>query len=238
MSDFTEIWVYLSSSPLLHLTLTLIAYQIGDWHYKRSGGLAILNPVLLAVAMLVAVLLITDTDYGTYFEGAKFVHFLLGPATVALAIPLYNQLEQVKRSLPALLSSLALGSATGALAAIGIAWALGAGPTVVASIAPKSVTVAIAMGVSAEIGGLPSLTAMLVLLTGITGAMFGPALLHLLCVRDSRAKGLALGAASHGIGTARAVQIDETAGAFSGIAMGLNGLLTAAMLPLIWRWLF
>lgn len=197
-----------------------------------------LNPVLLAVAMLVAVLLITDTDYGTFFEGAKFVHFLLGPATVALAIPLYNQLEQVKRSLPALLSSLALGSATGALAAIGIAWALGAGPTVVASIAPKSVTVAIAMGVSAEIGGLPSLTAMLVLLTGITGAMFGPALLHLLCVRDSRAKGLALGAASHGIGTARAVQIDETAGAFSGIAMGLNGLLTAAMLPLIWRWLF
>jgi len=238
MSDFTEIWVYLSSSPLLHLTLTLIAYQIGDWAYKRSGGLAALNPVLLAVAMLVAVLLITDTDYGTFFEGAKFVHFLLGPATVALAIPLYNQLEQVKRSLPALLSSLALGSATGALAAIGIAWALGAGPTVVASIAPKSVTVAIAMGVSAEIGGLPSLTAMLVLLTGITGAMFGPALLHLLCVRDSRAKGLALGAASHGIGTARAVQIDETAGAFSGIAMGLNGLLTAAMLPLIWRWLF
>ena len=104
MSDFTEIWVYLSSSPLLHLTLTLIAYQIGDWAYKRSGGLAILNPVLLAVAMLVAVLLITDTDYGTYFEGAKFVHFLLGPATVALAIPLYNQLEQVK----ALLARLAL----------------------------------------------------------------------------------------------------------------------------------
>jgi len=238
MSDFTEIWVYLSSSPLLHLTLTLIAYQIGDWAYKRSGGLAILNPVLLAVAMLVAVLLITDTDYGTYFEGAKFVHFLLGPATVALAIPLYNQLEQVKRSLPALLSSLALGSATGTLAAVGIAWALGAGPSVIASIAPKSVTVAIAMGVSAEIGGLPSLTAMLVLLTGITGAMLGPALLHFLCVRDSRAKGLALGAASHGIGTARAVQIDETAGAFSGIAMGLNGLLTAAILPLIWRWLF
>lgn len=238
MSEFTEIWVYLSSSPLLHLTLTLLAYQIGDWMYKRSGGLAVLNPVLLAVAMLVAVLLITGTDYGTFFEGAQFVHFLLGPATVALAIPLYNQLELVKRSLPALLSSLALGSATGALAAVGIAWALGAGPTVIASVAPKSVTVAIAMGVSAEIGGLPSLTAILVLLTGITGAMFGPALLHLLCVRDSRAKGLALGAASHGIGTARAVQIDETAGAFSGIAMGLNGLLTAAMLPLIWRSLF
>lgn len=238
MSEFTEIWVYLSSSPLLHLTLTLLAYQIGDWMYKRSGGLAVLNPVLLAVAMLVTVLLITGTDYGTFFEGAQFVHFLLGPATVALAIPLYNQLELVKRSLPALLSSLALGSATGALAAVGIAWALGAGPTVIASVAPKSVTVAIAMGVSAEIGGLPSLTAILVLLTGITGAMFGPALLHLLCVRDSRAKGLALGAASHGIGTARAVQIDETAGAFSGIAMGLNGLLTAAMLPLIWRSLF
>lgn len=238
MNDFTEIWVYLSSSPLLHLTLTLVAYQIGDWAYKHSGGLALFNPVLIAVAMLVAVLLITETDYGTFFEGAQFVHFLLGPATVALAIPLYNQLEQVKRSLPALLASLALGSATGALAAAGIAWALGAGPTVIASIAPKSVTAAIAMGVSAEIGGLPSLTAVLVLLTGITGAMFGPALLQLLCVRNSRAKGLALGAASHGIGTARAVQIDETAGAFSGIAMGLNGLLTAATLPLIWRWLF
>lgn len=238
MTEFTEIWVYLSSSPLLHLTLTLVAYQVGDWAYKRSGGLALFNPVLIAVAMLSAVLLVTETDYGTFFEGAQFVHFLLGPATVALAIPLYNQLEQVKRSLPALLASLALGSVTGAIAAAGIAWALGAGPEVIASIAPKSVTAAIAMGVSAEIGGLPSLTAVLVILTGVTGAMFGPALLRFLRVRDSRAQGLALGAASHGIGTARAVQIDETAGAFSGIAMGLNGLLTAAALPLLYRWLF
>jgi len=238
MSDFGDIWVYLSSSPLLHLTLTLMAYLIGARLYRRFNLHPLLNPVLIAVLILVAVLILTGTDYATYFEGAQFVHFLLGPATVALAIPLYNQIERVRRSALSLLSALVLGSLAAAASAAGIAWALGAGPEVIASIAPKSVTTPIAMGISEKLGGLPSLTAVLVILTGVLGATLGPMLLNLLRIKDWRARGLAIGVAGHGIGTARAIQVNEVAGAFSGLAMGLNALATAILLPLLWAWVF
>lgn len=238
MSDLGTIWVYLSSSPLLHLTLTLAAYLIGARLYRRFNLHPLLNPVLIAVLILVTVLVATDTDYATYFEGAQFVHFLLGPATVALAIPLYNQIERVRRSVVSLLSALVLGSLSAAGSAAAIAWALGASPQVVASIAPKSVTTPIAMGISEKLGGLPSLTAVLVILTGVLGATLGPILLNLLRIRDWRARGLAIGVGGHGIGTARAMQVNEVAGAFAGLAMGLNALATAILLPLLWAWLF
>jgi predicted murein hydrolase (TIGR00659 family) len=233
-----EIWVYLAASPLLHLTLTLIAYQIGSWIYGRGGMNPLLNPVLLAVCLLVGALLLTDTSYTDYFEGAKFVHFLLGPATVALAIPLYRQFERVKRSAPAILSSILAGSLTASFSAVALVWLLGGSWNTALSIAPKSVTAPVAMGVSEQLGGLPSLTAVMVILTGILGAMLGPPLLNLLRIRDWSARGLAMGTASHGIGTARALQVNEVAGAFAGLAMGLNALATSILLPLIWRLFF
>jgi predicted murein hydrolase (TIGR00659 family) len=237
-ASFRDIWAYLAASPLLALTLTLVAYQAGSWVYRRAGLNPLLNPVLLAVILILAVLLPTGTSYQTYFEGAQFVHFLLGPATVALAIPLYRQLDIVRRSAPAILASIIVGSLTAALSAMGLAWWLGGSKLTIISIAPKSVTAAVAMGISERLGGLPSLTAVLVVLTGILGASLGPPLLDLLRIRDWRARGLAIGTASHGIGTARALQENEAAGAFAGLAMGLNAVATAILLPIMWRLFF
>jgi predicted murein hydrolase (TIGR00659 family) len=236
--ELREIWVYLSASPLLALTLTLVAYQVGFWIYRRAGFNPLLNPVLIAVVLLVSLLLVTDTQYSVYFEGAQFVHFMLGPATVALALPLYRQLERVRRSSIAILASLLAGSLTAAISAVGIAALLGASKETLVSLAPKSVTAPVAMGISEQLGGLPSLTAVLVILTGITGAALGPLLLNLMGVKDMAARGLAIGTASHGIGTARALQVSELAGAFSGLAMGLNALATAILLPLVWKLFF
>ncbi len=232
MSDLQDIWVYLAASPLLGLTVTLLAYQGGLWLYERSRRHPLLNPVLLAVLALVALLHLTGTDYRTYFEGAQFVHFLLGPATVALAIPLYRQIHALRRSLAAVLVAIVCGSLTAAASAVGIAWALGASREVLLSLAPKSVTSPIAMGIAEQLGGVPSLTAVFVILTGITGAVLGTWTLNALRVRDWRARGLAVGVAAHGIGTARALQVNEVAGAFAGLAMGLNGVATAVLLPL------
>lgn len=234
-TSLQDIWVYLAASPLLALTLTLVAYQAGVWLHRKSGGNPLVNPVLIAVGSIVPLLAITDTDYGTYFEGAQFVHFLLGPATVALAIPLYRQVQQVRNSLLAICVAVVCGSMTAALSAVGIGWLLGASEQTVLSLAPKSATTPVAMGISEQLGGLPSLTAAAVILTGIIGAICGSELLKLFRVTDSRATGLAMGVASHGIGTARALQINEVAGAFSGLAMGLNALATAILIPVIFR---
>jgi predicted murein hydrolase (TIGR00659 family) len=233
-----QIWVYLAAKPLTGLTLTLIAYQAALWLHRKAGGAALLNPVLLAVCVLVGLLYVTGTDYPTYFGGAQFVHFLLGPATVALAVPLYRQFALVRRSALALGSALIIGSLTAAGSAVAIGWALGASKQTLLSLAPKSVTAPIAMGITETLGGLPSLTAVLVILTGILGATLATWILGLVRIRDQRAAGFAIGLASHGIGTARALQMNEVAGAFSGLAMGLNGLATAILLPLLYRLFF
>jgi len=228
-----DIWVYLSTSPLLWLTATLVAY-IAAWQlYRRFNFNPLLNPVAGAVVLLVALLWLTDTPYVAYFDGAQFVHFLLGPATVALAVPLYTHFGKVRRAALPMLAALLVGSMTAVVSAVGIALALGGSMQTVASLAPKSVTTPIAMGISEQIGGLPSLTAVLVILTGIVGAMSGGPLFDLFGIRDWRARGFAIGLAAHGIGTARAFQVSEVAGTFAGIAMGLNGLVTAILVPLL-----
>ena len=238
MSNLQETWVYLSASPLFHLTATLVAFQAATWVFEKSGRNPILNPVLISVLLVVALLTATQTDYATYFEGAQFVHFLLGPATVSLAIPLYRQLYRIRKSALAILVSLLSGSLVAILSAVGVAWVFGGSPEVLASIAPKSVTAPVAMAVAEQLGGLPSLTAVVVIVTGILGAMLGGAVLDLAQVKGWNARGLAMGTASHGIGTARALQLNETAGAFAGLAMGLNALATALLLPILWGLLF
>ncbi len=237
-SEFRDVWVYLSTSPLLHLTLTLAAYVAGEWLFEKSGQRPIFNPVLIAVVTLVALLAVTGTDYQTYFAGAQFVHFLLGPATVALAVPLYRQIHRIRGSVLAISVAILAGSATAVVTAVGLAWALGASRAILISLAPKSVTAPIAMGISEELGGLPSLTAVLVIVTGVLGAAFGTWVLRVVRIREAHAQGLALGVTSHGIGTARALQIGELAGAFAALAMGLNALATALILPLAGRWLW
>jgi predicted murein hydrolase (TIGR00659 family) len=238
MQDLRDTWVYLSANPLLHLTLTLVSFQIGNYLYQRGKLNPLLNPVLISVVLLVTILTLTETPYPSYFEGAQFVHFLLGPATVALAIPLYRQFEKVRRSALAILVSLLAGSITAAASAVAIGWLLGASKDALIAMAPKPVTAPVAMGITEQLGGLPSLTAVLVIITGIIGAMLGPKILNLLGIKDWAARGLAIGTASHGIGTARAMQVNETAGAFAGLAMGLNALATALLLPLVWGLVF
>jgi predicted murein hydrolase (TIGR00659 family) len=232
---FGDIWVYLSTTPLLWLTGTLAAYLLGVTLFERAGRNPVVQPVAVAVVILVVVLLVSGTDYETYFDGAQFVHFLLGPATVALAVPLFAQWKRVRRSVLPMAAALVAGSLTAVVSAVGIAMILGASRESVMSLAPKSVTTPIAMGIAEKIGGLPSLTAVLVILTGIIGAMTATPLLNLLGLKDFAARGFAIGVASHGIGTARAFQVSELAGAFAGIAMGLNALATAVIVPLLVR---
>ncbi|TCZ59729.1 LrgB family protein [Roseicella aquatilis] len=235
MSDLSEIWVYLARAPLAALTATLLAW-LGALRLQRAlGRHPLANPVLLAVALLAGGLLLSGIDYRAYFEGAQFVHFLLGPATVALAVPLYRQWHQVRRSALVAAVSIVSGGAFAVAAGTGLALGLGAAPEVTASLAPRSVTTPVAMGIAERIGGLPSLTAAVVICSGVVGAALGPAVLDLARVRDWRARGLAMGTAAHGVGTARALSVNATAGAFSGLAMGLNALATALLLPLLWR---
>lgn len=231
--EITEIWVYLAESPLLWLTVTLAAYVGAERLSVRLRRHPLANPVVVAATLIVALLAATGTPYGAYFDGAQFVHFLLGPATVALAVPLYRNLGIVRKSLLPMAAALFAGSLTAAASAVGIAWLLGAPPAVLASLAPKSATAPIAMELARNLGGIASLAAVLVILTGIIGAVVVTPLMNRLGIKDFAARGFAAGVASHGIGTARAFQVSELAGTFAGIAMGLNGALTS-LIVLVW----
>lgn len=230
--DLERLWVYLATSPLLWLVATLVAY-VGAVRLSQLGrGSALLNPVLMAASGLALLLWSTGTPYAVYFEGAQFVHFLLGPATVALAVPLYRQRHAIRQAALPVAAAVTLGSAVAAGAAVAVAWMLGASRELMLSLAPKSVTMPIAMGISEQIGGIPSLTAILVVLTGITGSMLGGAVLSALRVRDARARGVALGVTAHGIGTARAFTEGPATGAFASLGLGLSGLVTVILVPL------
>lgn len=235
--SFVQLWVYLSGEPLLWLSLTVAAYALADRLAAASGRHPLVNPVVVAVALVAVLLALTGTAYPVYFSGAQFVHFLLGPATVALAVPMVNNLGAVRRLILPMVAALLAGSVTAIVSAVGIAALLGAPRDVLASLAPKSVTAAVAMAISGGLGGEPALTAVLVIATGIVGAVVVTPLFDALGFRAREARGFAAGLASHGIGTARAFQVSETAGLFAGLAMALNAVLTALLAPLLVRWM-
>jgi predicted murein hydrolase (TIGR00659 family) len=232
MTELGEIWVYLAAEPLLWLTVTLGIFAAGTWINRKLGGHPLAHPVLLAMVALIGLLLVTGTSYDTYFEGAQFIHFLLGPATVALAIPLYDNLRQIREMLLPLLFACLLGVTVAVSSAVGIAWAAGASVQTLLSLAPKSVTTPIAMGIAEQVGGIPSLSAGIVLVTGAVGAVAARPLFRMAGIHDHRAQGFALGIAAHGFGTAHALTISLRAGAFAGLGLGMAGLLTAFVLPL------
>ncbi len=233
MTRVTDIWVYLAEKPLLWLTVTLAAYALADWLSARADRHPLANPVIIAAALVIVALKLSGTDFTSYFEGAQFVHFMLGPATVALAVPLVENLDRVRKAALPILLALFAGSATAIVSAVAVGWALGAPRDLLMSLAPKSVTTPIAMGLAEALGGIPTLTAVLVITTGVFGAMIVTPLMDALQCRDPAARGFAVGLAAHGIGTARAFQVNEVAGAFAGLAMGLNGLATALLMPLL-----
>ena len=235
MSDVASLWSYLSASPLLWLTATVLAYLASDAAARWLKNPPLANPVLMSVLLIAPVLWVTRTDYGTYFEGAQFIHFLLGPATVALAVPLWDNRETIRRSVAPILLALLAGSVVAAGSAILLAQAFGLPVEVILSLAPKSTTAPVALGISEAIGGVPTLTAVLVILTGITGAVMVTPMMNFLRIKDWRARGFAVGVAAHGIGTARAFQVNPVAGAYAGIGMALNAVLTSLIVPVLVR---
>ena len=213
--------------------MTLVAWEIASAVSRIARGHVLANPMLISIVLLAGLLLVTGTPYRAYFEGGQYVQFLLGPATVALAVPMHANLSRIRRSAPAIIPAILAGSLTAAVSAMLVARWMGASRTVVLSLAPKSVTTPIAMGIAEQIGGSPSLAAVFVLLTGLTVVVIGPAVLRMLHITDWRARGLAGGTAGHGLATARLLLVNETAGAFGGLAIGLNGIFTAILVPLL-----
>ena len=228
---------FLVQNPLFGITATLGAYEIGSWLQRRCGGSPLVNPVLISIVLIVAGLELAGISYDTYLRGDDLIRFLLGPATVALALPIYINASRIWGATLSIFAGVAVGATVACASAVGIAWLLGAPDDLLRSIAPKSVTTPIAIGITEQINGYPSLTSVLVISSGIIGAMLSGRLYDWIGVRDWEARGLATGIASHGIGTAQMLSINETAGAFAGLAIGLTGLFTAVFLPLATHWL-
>lgn len=221
--------------PLFGFGITLGAYQLALALFERTRWV-FLQPVLLSMTLVVGVLLLCGIDYAEYRQSVSMLSVFLGPATVALAVPLYAQIQRVRAMFWPIVIALVVGCLTAALSAMAVGKLFGASAATVLSLAPKSVTTPIAMGIAEQVGGLPSLTAVLVILTGILGAVGARYLFNALKVHDPAVRGFAIGIASHGIGTARAFQVSEQSGAFAALAMGLNGALTALLLPLVLPW--
>lgn len=228
-----EIWVYLSGSPLLALVLTLAAYQAGVLTYERFDRHPLANPVAIAVTLVAAAITLIDMPYARYFEGAQFVHFLLGTATVALAVPIHRGLGEMKGRFVPLVAALLAGGATSIVSAVGIARLLGANEVVVGGFYAKSVTAPIAMGVAERIHASPTLTAVFAVTTGILGAVLARFVLDAVGVKAWWQRGFAIGVAAHGIGTSRAFSVHPEAGTYASLAMGLHGIAGAVLLPLL-----
>ena len=232
-----EIWVYLSGSPLLALILTLSAYQAGVMIYERADRNPLANPVAIAIAIVAAVITVIDMPYAKYFEGAQFVHFLLGTATVALAVPIYKGLDALRGRIFPLLAALLAGGATSIVSAVGIAKLLGADAAIVGGFYAKSVTAPIAMGVAERINVSPTLTAVFAVTTGILGAVLVRFVLDAVGAKAWWQRGFAVGVAAHGIGTSRAFSVHPEAGTYASLGMGLHGVLGAVLIPLAVRWI-
>lgn len=219
-------------SAALAVAATVAVFGLARRLHRRVGS-PLLHPVLVAIVVMIGALEALGVGYDAYNRGGRLLSFWLGPAVVALGLPLFRQMEQVRRSARAVLGSLLAGGAVGIVSACGVAALLGASPEVVRSLAPRSVTTPIAIEIARRAGGIPSLSAAVVILSGVLGAAVGPALLRAAGVRSRTATGIALGAAAHGVGTARAVEEGEVEAAGAGIAIGLMGVVTAVLTPLV-----
>ena len=226
------IWIYLQAEPLFWLTLTIGSYLIADFIYRKSNLFPLLNPVALSVLLVSLILISFNIQYERYFDGAKFIHFLLGPATVALAIPIYRKWDLIVSNSKAILISLILGSFVAIFITYVLSLQFKLQEELIFSLLPRSVTAPIAMGISEIIGGIPSLTAIITLITGVVGASLGVFVFDLMKLKKMEARGFSLGLASHGIGTARAMSRDKNAGVFAAVGMGLSGLITSIIVPL------
>lgn len=239
MREFVDLWIYLSATPLFGLTATLVIYVLAHTVYVRLDHAPWANPVLWTVVLLAGALLLAGVSYPVYFAGAQFIHFLLGPAVVALGWPLWQRRDALRRRWGRLLLASLLGGLAASGSALALGWAMGLPSDVLLSLAPKSVTAPVAMGIAEKIGGIPALAAVFAVLTGLAGALSGRYLFAALRVPTTpngwMARGFALGTAAHGIGAARALQVNADAGAYAGLALGMQVVLASILMPLLFR---
>jgi predicted murein hydrolase (TIGR00659 family) len=231
-----ELWVYLSASPLLWLTFTLLVWIAAQGISRRLGRHPLANPVLMSIIAISGCMFIAEIPYERFFAGAQFIHFLLGPATVAIAVPLYRQWGEVRPLLMPISVALLIGSFAAVVSVLALGLLAGLPHDILLSLLPKSATAGVAMAISESLGGDPSLTAVLVIVTGIVGALIVTPFMNVMRIDDYAARGFAVGLTSHGIGTARAYDVNPTAGLFAGIAMALNAVATSLMSPIAASW--
>ncbi len=230
---FAENWDALINTPLFLITLTLLAYQCGLSIYKISGNFSLLHPLLISSMVMVVSIHALKIRYEDYFVKTNMLYFLLGPTTVALAVPMHQYFFQIRKFALPILVTLIVGSTSAFASALLIAKYFGANETVIFSLAPKSVTTPIALNIVQIIGGSPSLTAGVVVATGIIGAIVAPFIFKLLKIDDPKVQGFTLGLTAHAVGTAKAFDISGEAGAFASLALSLTGIFTVFLLPFV-----
>ncbi len=233
MQLILSVFDHIKGNPALWIVLTLIAFIFGQRVYRFAKFNPLLSPIVVAILSIMALLLIFHVPYETYFAGAQFIHFLLGPATVALAVPIYEQRQRLAKLWLPLAIGIVVGCTCAIVSVVLLGWAFGLSSQTLISLIPKSVTTPIAMGVSETLGGLPDLTAVLVVITGIFGSIVGRPIMRLVRINRDHIIGVSLGLTAHGMGTSASFQVSEKAGAFSGLAMGISGVVTAFLAPML-----
>ncbi|MCG8537176.1 MAG: LrgB family protein [Pseudomonadales bacterium] len=223
--------------PLFGVLLTIASFYFGQWIYQRTNRFAPFQPVVIGMVLVIGSLIVFDIPYQRYYASSEMLHLLLGPATVALAIPLFQHAKRIRELLLPVMCTVLVGGTFTVGVAVGILWLFDVSPQTVISMTTKSITTPIAMIVSEEIGGVPALSAMFVLITGALGAIVAIPMLNWFRIHDNGVRGFTLGLTSHAIGTARAMEENEECAAFSALAMGIMGVATAIILPLIMFWL-
>lgn len=231
--NYNALLEYINNTPLTWIVITLLSYKIGIIIYEKFNKHTLLQPIITSYIVILSLIIYTNTSFEEYFKSVEIIHFFLGPATVALALPLYKNLKYLKVLFIPVLATLFIAGVFSIVIAVCLLWILGAELPTILSMTTKSITAPIAVITSEQIGAIPSLAVGFVIITGMIGAVFGSIIFRLIKIKHETSEGFALGLVSHGIGTARAIEISEKAAAFAALAMGLSGILTAVFLPLI-----
>jgi len=222
----------LFTGEVFMLTLVMGTFLLGVWIYKRTK-ITILQPLLISMVIIIPFLKATGIEYQTFYHQTRLLNFMLGPSVVALGYVLYEQMEHIRGNVVSILTAVFVGSIVGIFSVLLIAKLLGADHLLMASLAPKSVTTPIAISLAEKNGGVPALAAAFVVICGLFGGLIGPVLLRRLGIQSKIAKGLAMGSASHALGTVRALEMGALEGAISGLAIGIMGIMTALLIPLV-----
>ena len=219
---------FLQDSVFFGVFFSVVTYEIGAL-IKRKWKVAIFNPLLISIALIIVFLILFDVDYDTYDFGAQYLSYFLTPATVALAVPLYEQIEPLKNNWKAIIAGILSGALTSALCVLILSIVMGLDHKQYVTLLPKSITTAIGMGLSEELGGIVTITVAVIVVTGVIGNMFAEQICKLFHITDPVAKGIAIGSSAHAMGTAKAMEMGEIEGAMSSLSIAVSGLLTVVV---------